>query len=102
MEAAGAKTEKGMRSVFTHYLEQEAKKSATPAPAKPKTAKETALINQIVALQGKLAMLQTEGWSEENRQELALALQDVRRAAANILQTLGVEEPEGDTSGKLS
>ncbi|MCX5827087.1 MAG: ParB/RepB/Spo0J family partition protein [Deltaproteobacteria bacterium] len=94
MEAAGAKTEKGMRAVFDHYMAQEAKKSAAPTPAKPRVPKETAFINQAVAFNDKLANLQPEAWSEENRQELAVALQDVRRTAASILQTLGIEGTE--------
>jgi len=94
MEAGSAKTEKGMRSIFERYMAQEAKKSAAPTPAKPRVSSETAMINQAVALNGKLAELQPEGWSEENRNDLAVALQDVRRTAAGILQTLGVEATE--------
>jgi len=108
MEAGAAKTEKGMRSVFERYMAQEAKKSAAPAPAKPRVPKETALINQAVAFNGKLAELQPEGWSEENRNDLAVALQDVRRTATSLLQTLGVEDteegepPENSPSRNLS
>jgi len=94
MEAGSAKTEKGMRAVFERYMAQEAKKSAAPTPAKPRVSSETAIINQAVAFNGKLAELQPESWSEENRNDLAVALQDVRRTAASILQTMGVEATE--------
>lgn len=90
MEAAGAKTEKGMRATFGRYMAQEAKKSAAPTPAKPRVSSETALIIQAVAFSGKLAEIQLEGWSEENRNDLALALSDLCRTATAILQTLGV------------
>ncbi|MEI7638785.1 MAG: ParB/RepB/Spo0J family partition protein [Syntrophus sp. (in: bacteria)] len=92
MEAAGAKTEKGMRSVFERYMAQEAKKSAAPTPAKPRVPKETALINQAVAFDDKLANLQLESWNELNRQELAVALGNLRRTAASLLQTLGIAQ----------
>jgi len=94
MEAGSAKTEKGMRSIFERYMAQEAKKSAAPTPAKPRVSTETAMINQAVAFNGKLAELQPESWSEDNRNDLAGALQNVRRTAAGILQTLGVESTE--------
>jgi len=102
MEAAGAKTEKGMRTVFARYLAQEAKKSAAPTPAKPKVSKETALIRQAVSFNDKLANLQLEDWNEENRQDLAVALGKIWQSTTRHLQTMGVEpseeeaEPEGD------
>lgn len=92
MEAAGAKTEKGMRTVFERYLTQETKKSAAPTtPAKPKVSKEKAIINQAFALNSKLVELQTDDWSEENRNDLALALGDIRQTATKLLRNLGVE-----------
>lgn len=94
MEAAGATTEKGMRSTFERYMAQEAKKSADPTPAKPRVLKETAIINQAIAFDDKLANLQLESWNEVNRQELVVALGNLRRTAASLLQTLGVQETE--------
>lgn len=92
MDAAGAKTEKGMRSVFERYMAQEAKKSAVPTPAKPRVPKETAIINQAVAFNDKLANLPLESWNEENRQELAVALGNIRQTATSLLQTLGIAQ----------
>jgi hypothetical protein len=92
MDAAGAKTEKGMRSVFERYMAQEAKKSAVPTPAKPRVPKETAIINQAVAFNDKLANLPLESWNEENRQELAVALGSIRQTATSLLQTLGIAQ----------
>jgi ParB family chromosome partitioning protein len=97
IEAAGAKTEKGMRSIFARYLAQEAKKSATPIPAKPKVSKEKAIINQAFALNGILAELYADDWSEENRSDLALALADIRQTATKLLRNLGVEPAEAET-----
>lgn len=108
MEAAGAKTEKGMRTVFERYMAREAKKSAAPTPAKPRVPKETAIINQAVAFNDKLANLQPEGWTEENRQDLAVVLGNIRQTATSLLQTMGVEQseegeppPEGNDPGRL-
>ncbi len=91
MEAAGAKTEKGMRTVFERYMAQQAKKSAAPTPAKPRVSKETAIINQTVAFNDKLANLQLENWNEVNRQELTGVLGDIRQTATSLLLTLGVQ-----------
>ncbi len=93
LEAASAKTEKGMRTIFNRYMIREAKKAAATA-ARPRSSHEASIINQVVVFQDKLFKVDPTNWSEENRQDLAVALQDVRAAADRLLRELGLEEGE--------
>ena len=94
LEAASARTEKGMRTVFNRYMTREAKKAAAAAAAKPRSSHEAAIINQVVLFQDKLFKVDLSNWNEENRQDLAVALQDVRVAADRLLREIGGEETE--------
>ncbi|HOH73841.1 MAG TPA: ParB/RepB/Spo0J family partition protein [Syntrophales bacterium] len=94
LEAASARTEKGMRTVFNRYMTREAKKAAAAVAAKPRSSHEAAIINQVVLFQDKLFKVDLSNWNEENRQDLAVALQDVRVAADRLLREIGGEETE--------
>lgn len=94
LEAASARTEKGMRTVFNRYMIREAKKAAAATAAKPRSSHEAAIINQVVLFQDKLFKVDLSNWNEENRQDLAVALQDVRAAADRLLREIGGEETE--------
>ena len=94
LEAASARTEKGMRTVFNRYMTREAKKAAAAVAAKPRSSHEAAIINQVVLFQDKLFKVDLSNWNEENRQDLAVALQDVRAAADRLLREIGGEETE--------
>jgi ParB family chromosome partitioning protein len=94
LEAASARTEKGMRTIFNRYMTREAKKAAAAAAAKPRSSHEAAIINQVVLFQDKLFKVDLSNWNEENRQDLAVALQDVRVAADRLLREIGGEETE--------
>jgi len=94
LEAASARTEKGMRTIFNRYMTREAKKAAAAAAAKPRSSHEAAIINQVVLFQDKLFKVDLSNWNEENRQDLAVALQDVRAAADRLLREIGGEETE--------
>ena len=94
LEAASARTEKGMRTVFNRYMIREAKKAAAATAAKPRSSHEAAIINQVVLFQDKLFKVDLSNWNEENRQDLAVALQDVRVAADRLLREIGGEETE--------
>jgi len=94
LEAASARTEKGMRTVFNRYMTREAKKAAAATAAKPRSSHEAAIINQVVLFQDKLFKVDLSNWNEENRQDLAVALQDVRAAADRLLREIGGEETE--------
>ena len=94
LEAASARTEKGMRTVFNRYMTREAKKAAATVAAKPRSSHEAAIINQVVLFQDKLFKVDLSNWNEENRQDLAVALQDVRVAADRLLREIGGEETE--------
>lgn len=94
LEAASARTEKGMRTVFNRYMTREAKKAAATTAAKPRSSHEAAIINQVVLFQDKLFKVDLSNWNEENRQDLAVALQDVRVAADRLLREIGGEETE--------
>ena len=94
LEAASARTEKGMRTIFNRYMTREAKKAAAAVAAKPRSSHEAAIINQVVLFQDKLFKVDLSNWNEENRQDLAVALQDVRVAADRLLREIGGEETE--------
>lgn len=94
LEAASARTEKGMRTIFNRYMTREAKKAAAAAAAKPRSSHEAAIINQVVLFQDKLFKVDLSNWNEEDRQDLAVALQDVRVAADRLLREIRGEETE--------
>ena len=94
LEAASARTEKGMRTIFNRYMTREAKKAAAAVAAKPRSSHEAAIINQVVLFQDKLFKVDLSNWNEEDRQDLAVALQDVRDAADRLLREIGGEETE--------
>jgi ParB family transcriptional regulator, chromosome partitioning protein len=103
MEVAQAKTEKGMRTRFQKYIDKAQKESAPQAARPPRLSKIAALIRETDHLHNELINLAWQNLVEEERQDLAAVLRDLRQGADDILQAMGDEttdnrEPESQSN----
>lgn len=103
LEVVKCKTEQRMLNAFNKMIAQRAAAEAgTTKPGAIRLSKVPALIKQVNGLNERLVDLPVNEWKEEDRQDFALALRDIRRTTGSLLAAIdpgSVEAGEGEEGG---
>ena len=85
MDCAKLKTEQAMRTKLTKYLD----KLNNPATRPTRVSQAVALMNRVESLQGELANLAWQDWTDGEKQDLSDRLRNLQQGADALLQALG-------------
>ena len=95
LDVAKEKTEATMRRKFQSYMVKAAKEGQA-AVRKAKVSKQRSLINMMDGLTGKLDGLPWSEWSEDDRNDLANALQGARSKIDALLNEMNPQPGEDE------